>query len=47
MQRISRSGSLDLAIKWDRESTELDFSQCLIDIKQATVANRELNETGK
>ncbi|KAL8269607.1 hypothetical protein Esti_006486 [Eimeria stiedai] len=46
LKKISRWGSLDLAIKWDHENTEIDFSQCLLDVKQATLANRELNETG-
>ncbi|OEH73770.1 hypothetical protein cyc_04337 [Cyclospora cayetanensis] len=46
LKRISRSGSLDLAIKWDHENTEIDFSGCLLDVKQATLASRELNETG-
>ena len=46
VQRLSRSGSLDLAIKWDTENVPLDFSPCLLDVKQATLASRELRETG-
>ncbi|CDJ40025.1 hypothetical protein, conserved [Eimeria tenella] len=46
LKRISRSGSLDLSIKWEAENSELNFDDCLTDVKQVAAATRELKASG-